>query len=132
MTNIRVEANVTTEQLLHAVQQLPHDELDTFVAQVLAVRAQQAAPHLTQTESELLLRINQPLPAALQEHYNDLVGKRRAEQLTPTEHTELLALTDQIEQAEADRAAALAALAQIRQISVRAIMQELGLQVTYA
>ena len=132
MTNIRVEANVSTEQLLHAVQQLPTDELDTFVAQVLAVRAQQAAPNVTQTESELLLRINQSLPAMLQQRYNDLVGKRRAEQLTLDEHTELLALTDQIEQAEADRAAALASLAQIRQTSVRAVMQALGLKVSYA
>jgi len=58
--------------------------------------------------------------------------KRRAEQLTLDEHTELLALTDQIEQAEADRAAALASLAQIRQTSVRAVMQALGLKVSYA
>ena|SRR5215213_10824842 len=132
MTNIRVEANVSTEQLLHAVQQLPTDELNSFVAQVLAVRAQLAAPHLTQTESELLQRINQPLSASLQQRYSDLVEKRRAEQLTPNEHTELLALTDQIEHADADRAIALAALAQIRQTSVRAVMQALGLQGTYA
>ena len=75
---------------------------------------------------------NVAYPAMLQQRYNDLVGKRRAEQLTLDEHTELLALTDQIEQAEADRAAALASLAQIRQTSVRAVMQALGLKVSYA
>jgi hypothetical protein len=131
MTVVRVEANVSTEQLLQAVKQLPTDELATFVAQVLALRAQREAPPVTRAESELLLRVNQGIPADLQQRYEDLIAKRRSETLTLEEHTELLALTDQVEQLEADRIAALAELARLRHISVTDLMRDLGIQPRY-
>ena len=42
MTTIPIE--VSTEQLLRAVEQLPAQELDAFVAQVIALRAQRTRP----------------------------------------------------------------------------------------
>ena len=127
MPTIHVEAQVSTEQLLHAVEQMPVHELDAFVSRVLALRAQREAPNLPQEESELLLKINYAIPPSLQQRYTELIAKRRAETLTPAEHTELLNLTDQVEQLEAGRAAALAALAQVRQTSVSEVMRVLGI-----
>jgi hypothetical protein len=40
MASIPIEANVSTEQLLHAVEQLPPQELASFVERLLALRAE--------------------------------------------------------------------------------------------
>ncbi|MDW8234804.1 MAG: hypothetical protein RMJ54_18690 [Roseiflexaceae bacterium] len=133
MSTIRVEAHVSTEQLLRAVEQLPEPDLDSFVAQVVMMRAQRAAPHLSHDETALLVQINRPLPPALQQRFDALVAKRQAETLTPAEHQELIDLTDQIEQHDAARLAALVQLAQLRQTSLQQLMQSLGIQSpTYA
>jgi hypothetical protein len=57
MATIPIEAQVSTEQLIRAVERLPAEELAAFVAQVLALQAQREAPHLSQSETALLLRI---------------------------------------------------------------------------
>lgn len=133
MSTIRVEAQVSTEQLLRAVEQIPQQDLDSFVAQVLRMRAQRAAPHLTPDETALLVQINTALSQATQQRYDALVAKRQAETLTPAEHQELIDLTNQIEQQDANRLAALVKLAQLRQTSLQHLMQSLGIQhPTYA
>lgn len=128
MATIRVEAQVSTDELLRAVEQIPEQDLETFVAQVLALRAQRAAPHLGVDESALLVRINTTLSQPLQQRYDVLVAKRRADTLTPSEQRELIELTDQIEQQDAERLEALTELAQIRQTSVTQLMQTLGIR----
>jgi hypothetical protein len=79
-------------------------------------------------ESELLQRINQGLPASLQERYRGLVAQRRTESLSSADHAELLRLTDQVEQFEADRARALVELAELRQVPLTRLVSDLGLQ----
>lgn len=118
----------STEQLLNAIAQMPQPELETFVEQVLKLRAQRQAPSLSMAESELLLKINQSIPADLQDRFNELVAKRQALTLTEAEHAELIQLGDRIEQLDADRIESLAALAKLRQRSLREIMQDLGIQ----
>lgn len=126
MPHLQVEA--TSDQLLQAVAQLPPDELTTFVERVLTLRAERVAPHLTRDETSLVLRINRALPMELQCRYDELVAARRAETLTPEEHAELLRLTDDIEQFEADRVGALAELAGVRGTTVADIMRSLGIE----
>jgi hypothetical protein len=128
MTAIHIEAQVSPEQLLRAVEQLPPRELAMFVAQVLALRAKRDAPHLSHKEAALLMRINQGIPADLQRSYDDLITKRRATTLTPEDHAELLQLTDRIETLEADRIATLADLARLRHTSLTDLMHTLGIQ----
>lgn len=60
--------------------------------------------------------------------FRELLTKREAETLTLTEQTELIALSDQIEEANVERMTHLAALAELRQTTMPALMQELGLQ----
>ena len=127
MPTIQIEAQVSTEQLLRAVEQMAAQELEAFVARVLTLRAQREAPHLPPDESALLLKINQAIPPDLQQRYDELIAKRRTETLTPDEYAELLQLTDRVEQLEAERVGALATLAQVRHVSVTELMQTLGL-----
>jgi hypothetical protein len=121
MTTIPIE--VSTEQLIRAVEQLPQQELETFVAQIVALRAQRTAPHLSQDETALLLQINGAISPDVQRRFNDLVAKRQMETISPAELTELIQITDVIEQQDAQRLAALIALAQLR-LHSRGIMSE--------
>src|SRR6266403_2217847 len=75
--------HIETEQLLHAALQLPRVELEQFVTRLLMLSIQQDTPHLTQAESELLLKINQGLPPATQQTLDELIAKRQTQTLTP-------------------------------------------------
>lgn len=123
-----IQAQLTTDELLKAVEQLSQSELDKFVFQVIGVQAQRKAPSLPQVEAELLLKINQGVPPEVQKRYEELIAKRQAETLAPDEYDELLRLTDQIENLEARRMEYLAELARLRKTSLTALMETLGIR----
>jgi len=128
MAIIQLEAQISPQQLLKAVDQLPKFEFEQFVKQILVRRAQRNAPRLSATESELLLKINQGIPADLQRKYDELISKRRAETIISEEYSELLRLTNQIEKLDAERVKWLIELARYRQISLPTLMDQLGIQ----
>ena len=119
---------LSSEDLLTALQKLETPELERIVSRLIGLKAERAAPHLPQKESELLLKINQGLPDDVARRYRDLIDRRRAGVLHPGEHEELLRLTDQAEGLEADRLGHLAELARLRGTSLSALMEELGIQ----
>jgi predicted transcriptional regulator len=84
-------------------------------------------PRLSQDEALLLQEINQGLPAETWQRYHDLVAKRRAETLTPEEHEELMALTNEVEIWNARRVELVSDLARLRNVSLSRMMDELGL-----
>jgi hypothetical protein len=128
MSTVPIEVQVSTDQLLRAVEQMAPQELEAFVARVLSLRAEKEAPHLSVEESGLLLTVNQPIPPALQQRYDALIVKRRAETLTSEETAELLDLTSQVERAEAKRVEALGKLAQLRGLPLVDLLRILGIQ----
>jgi hypothetical protein len=79
------------------------------------------------TEAQLLRKINEGLPAATWKRYRDLVAKRRAETLTVTEHVELISISDQIEEKNAERIGYLVELAQLRNTTLDEVMIQLGI-----
>ncbi len=125
MPVIQVEAHVSHRELLQAVTQLGPQEFSQFVTEVLQLRAQRQTPRLPAAETELLLRINQGLPPELRQRYQELQAERRQETLTPAEHAELLHLTDDVEQHEANRLAALEELARMRGTTLGQLMTAL-------
>jgi hypothetical protein len=127
MLTVHLEAQVSPEQLLKALDQLSAADLERFFVHLLALRAQRKAPALRPEESELLLKINQGLPPDLRDRYEVLGDRRRSEALTPDEHHELLELTDRVEALEAERAANLARLAQLRGVPLAALLDSLGI-----
>jgi hypothetical protein len=127
MPTVEVRSQVSLEELLNGVAQLDTPELEHFISQVLTLRAKRIAPCLLREEAGLLEKINQGSPLDVQQRYNELTARRRAETLTPDEHQELLTLIDFIEQADAERAQALTELAQLRNVSVTTLMAELGI-----
>jgi hypothetical protein len=127
MATIPVEAHISTEQLLHALEQLPPRELAAFLDRLLALRAQRQEPHLSHAETALLLQINQGIDPSTAQRLNELVAKRRDETITPDELHELMSLTDQVEQRDVQRLAALDELAQLRRVSLADLMASLGI-----
>lgn len=128
MPTLQLEAQVSTTDLLRAVGQLEMPELDNFVAQVITLRARRSAPSLPRREAELLLAINERLPEADQQRYNELLIKRDDESLTNAEYEELLRLSDRIEEWDAQRLSWLVELAALRGKSLSALMADLGLK----
>jgi len=127
MPAVQMKKKLSSDELLKAADKLSASELEKFVSQVITLQARRRAPCLPQAESELLLKINQGIPAGLQKRYNQLIAKRRAESLSPYEYKELLRLTDEVEKLEARRIAHLSELASIRRISLRQLMDDLDI-----
>ncbi len=128
MSTIHVEAQLSSDQLLKAIEQLSLSELEQLVFQVIAMQAQRKAPSLPRAEAELLLKINRGVSSEVQKQYDELIAKRQTETLTPDEHSELLRLTDEIEKLEARRMEWLAELARLRKTSLTALMDHLGIR----
>jgi hypothetical protein len=89
---------------------------------------QSKTPRLSREESDLLQKINQSLSQIEWTRYRELINKRQAEMLTKEEQLELIATSNQIEEANAKRLAYVAALARIRHMTLPALIKELGLK----
>jgi hypothetical protein len=107
---------------------------DAYIVQTLheQLTPQQSSPadgqRLTPTEAQLLIHINHSLAAIPWPRYHLLVAKRQAETLTSDEQQELIALSDAIETANVQRIEYVAELARLRNTTVAAVMQALGLK----
>jgi hypothetical protein len=128
MPTVQVKAQLSSDDLLLAAEQLNPPELEKLVWRIIALQAHRKAPGLSKDESELLLKINQGVPPDLQQRCDALIAKRQSETLTPGEYDELLRLTDQVEKLDAKRMEYLKKLAYIRRTSLRALMEELHIQ----
>jgi hypothetical protein len=127
MSTVKVEVQLSSEELLKAVEQLNLSELEQFVSQVIVLQAQRKAIRLPEAEAKLLLNINQSIPANIQEEYEELAVKRDDEILTDDEHEKLLQLTEEIETIQAQRIENLAELARLRGVSLTTLMGNLGI-----
>jgi hypothetical protein len=114
-----------TAELLRTVEQLPSQELDEFVMQVLQVQTDRQTPNLTEAETDLLLIINQGPSIQFREELNHLVLKRQSLEISDSELTQLIAMTEQMELWNVDRIQALIKLGQLRSRSLPEIMQDL-------
>jgi hypothetical protein len=126
MVTIRVEAQLSPDQLLAAVEQLGAEELDQFLGKIVALWARRHG-RLSAAEKQLLETINAPLPGELRRRYDELKARRDAETLTPAQHRELLRLSDQVEALQAERVKALAEMARRRNTTLTRLLKELGL-----
>ena len=122
------QIEIDFEDMLKGVAQLENSELEQFADQVIALRAQRRAPHLPNNEAELLQRINQSVSPKIRQRIAELTHKLQDETITPSEQDELVGLTDLIEEADAERLQNLILLAQSRNVSVDALMIQLGIR----
>ena len=122
------QIEIDLDEVFKSVAQLEPNELEQVVNQLIALQARQRAASLSTTETDLLQHINQGLPPTIRPRYEELNAKLHEETITPAEHEELLQLSDQIEQADAERLRHLIALAQLRQVSIDTLMDQIGIR----
>jgi hypothetical protein len=119
---------MSIDELLQAADRLDKLDLDLLVDRILTLQTKRKEPTPPAAETELLLQIDQGIPADLHQQYRELVTKKDAETLSNEEYHTLLDLSDQIEILAAERTGALVKLAQLRQIPLMQLMDELGIQ----
>jgi hypothetical protein len=109
---------------------------EAYIAEAVQERLAQTrprhrrAPRLSAEEARLLSKINLGVSPSEWERYHELVARRKAETLTPDEQTELIALSDRLEEVNARRIGYLAELARVRNTSLETLVRELGLTPT--
>ncbi len=127
MPTVQISADLTTDKILEAVNQMNLPELEKFADQVMLIRTQRKVPHLSRPESELLQKINRGIPEPGWQRYKTLSELRDAEKLTTEEHKELIRLSDEIEMFNVERIEYLIELAQLRNQSLPDLMDDLGI-----
>ena len=124
MSVLNIMTELHFDELLKAVGQLDAGELDKLMSQVILLKAKRRSPNLSQNETELILKVNRGLATDSQKRFDELSKKRQDENLSPSEHKELLDLVEQIERLDADRIGYMAELARIRGISLSELMKQ--------
>ena len=123
---------MSIQELVIAANKLSEPDLEQLLRQIVALRDLRKAKTVSAPESQLLLQIDQEVPAELRTNYQALRSKKAAETLTEQEQETLIDLSNQIEHIGTQRLTALVTLAQLRQVSLPDLMETLGIQsVTY-
>ena len=128
MSTVSLKSKSPFSDLLKKVEQLSTPDLEEFAHQVLLLKAWRKRPNVSPKELELLEKINKSFPADLKSRFDCLTEKRRAGTLDETEYQELLKLSKKIEKFNVKRVTYLSELAQIRGISMRELMDKLGMK----
>jgi len=125
---IKPAIKIGMEDILAGIATLETADLEQFLQEVAYLLAKRKTKTLSEKETVLLLKINQPLlKKSVQHTYNKLYQKLQEEEITSVEHQQLMELIKEREKKGAERLAALVQLAQLRKITPKALMQQLGL-----
>ena len=117
---------VTTENLLNAVAQMPESEFNRFVEKAKKLRHKEQK--ISPKEDDLLHKINTVYSAEKRQRYNELYARFQQDDLTAKEYKELLKLSDEFEMLNAKRLEYLGELAKIRGQSLREVIKNLGMK----
>ncbi len=117
-------ATMTADYITEAAQNLSLPELDAVMERLTTIRAHRRVSALSQTEADLLKRIETAVPLTALQRRKTLKAQR---ELTDEEHSEFARLTDEIETAEAGRIDLLSELAALRGVTLPEVARQLGL-----
>ena len=74
------------QQISHGLEALTVLELEELMTQILRLRRQKLTTVLSETETDLLRKINAELPAVILKRYNFLLKKRKSENISEQEY----------------------------------------------
>ncbi len=127
MSPPQMTATPAMQDLFSGVQRLDMRELKKFSEQVSLFYVQRKTPHLSARETELLQKINRGFPVSVWQPYKQLIVKRNDETLTEDEYQQLITLSDQLEEMNAERMGYLIELSQLRKQPLQKVMDDLGI-----
>lgn len=130
MTKVQIQSpiEIDLEAVLDGLQRIETGELERFADRVIHLRAQRRSPNLSRRESALLQIINHGVDDEVRQRYRALSARLQEETISDEEHTEMLRLIDEIEQADAERILALRELAQLQHKSFDELMEQMDLR----
>lgn len=116
------------QKAIALVEQLPEDQLVQVVEwlETLSgkISSQIEIAARSEQEERLLQIIQRRLSAHEQLRLSELRQRNEAGEIADAEHQELLAFVEQIEQQDAERAAAIIQLAQLRNVDLKVLVKE--------
>jgi hypothetical protein len=119
--------HTTVDEILSRANSLKAPaELEELTAGLLALRARKLAPVVSGEETRLLLAISDGVSVELRDRVASLIEMRDDCGLTVAENSELMQLADEVERRGMERLDALSKLAEIRGVSLRELMNSLG------
>lgn len=119
--------NPQLNTIFSALNSLNINELEAVMQQVIGIRKQKMPNVLSEVETDLLKKINAPIPATIQKRYNKLVKQKQAEQLDETAHNELLEMITYMENHNNKRLNYIIELAKFRNETFDETLSLLGL-----
>lgn len=105
-----VQLEVTTENLLNAVVQMPENEFNRFVERAREIRTKRNPL----AENDLIHKINTIYSPEKRQRYKYLNEKFQQGNITPKEHKELLKLSDEFEMLNAKKLEYVGEIAKMR------------------
>jgi hypothetical protein len=120
-----MNSSVTT--LFHEAERLDNRSLDAFIDDILSLRIRRETPDKQKEEAMLLKKINRSLPIEQIQRFRVLNQKRLEDDISEPEYAELLILLDKIEKLNVSRLKYLTSLARLNKVSVRELMNQLGI-----
>jgi uncharacterized protein YnzC (UPF0291/DUF896 family) len=120
---------ISTENLLGVVLQMPDSEYDKFIEKANKLRRKSVKSAWTKSEIELIKKINNCLLSTDEQSlFDKLVKKRRAEKITGSELETLIVLAEKSEMLNVDRINYLIKLAKMKKLTLDEIMEKLGIK----
>ena len=102
--------------------------LETFLEEVSLILARRKAASLSKKETILMDKINNSVSASIRTRQQELSLKSRANEISEQEREELLSISQKIEEGDLIRIQSIAELAQLHEVSIDAMMKNLGLK----
>ena len=119
--------NSSVATLFHEAEQLDNRSLDAFIDTILSLRIQRETPDKQKEEAILLKKINKSLSIEQIERFRAFNQKRIEGDISEQENSELLILLEKVEKLNVNRLKYLTTLARLRNVSVRELMNQLGI-----
>jgi hypothetical protein len=113
--------------LFQEVERLDNRSLDDFINNILLLRQQRKTSDKQKEEADLLKKINKSLSIPQIERFRALNEKRLDGEITEQEYTELGVLIEKMEKLNVTRLKYLISLVQLRGVTVRELMSQLGI-----
>ncbi|MFO7633012.1 MAG: hypothetical protein R6W76_10745 [Caldilinea sp.] len=120
MSVIELPVQIRLADLLRAIERLSPAEFTAVASKVEELR------QAHRSQPEMLEQVYRQLPPARQRRLESLIEKLETESLDETERAELVAISAEAEQLDAERAAAVLALAEQRNIPFAQLWDELN------
>ena len=124
----RNEPNRIIEDLMKEAEPLSLSDLEHLISRLSELIEERKIKRLPSDESGLMEMINNWLSADIQERLYALIAKRDSGTLTPKEQDEFTELIAQAKESHTNRVKALRELATLRDESLTALMNDLGIR----